>query len=300
MDGRFLNGTKVYPSGNAVEASIVGNAKSNITVKAGLKAFGKDLISKNLLATAPMKITKTVDLEYKQTVLGIPKIAGVEAGVSFVAAANVSGETDYLSKESVTVSMVPDVKVTAGISGTVKALLFTEAKAAGTVTVLDSSFPSSATLGGRVGSGADFLYGNVTFDAGTFNALKGELVISAKASTGNVLPKGVEAALWSAAEIVNPSLAKKVQAGFKWAYVVWDSPPLVSIKFPAYYTHSFLLSNAKKASCAKPVLTKVVAEVTKENGKDTGEMKTVGKSALEGLKALQTKANALKGACSAK
>lgn len=298
IDGS-LNGTKVYAGGNAVEASMLGSAKSAITVKGNLKAFGKDLISQQVNLTKPFKITKTVDLEHKQTILGIPKIAGVQAGVSFVANASVSGETDYLDKESVTLTMVPAVKATAGISGAVKAVLFASATAKGTVTVVDAKMPSSATLGGRVGSGADFLYGNVTFEKTTFSALSGDIVIGAKLSTkGAKLPAGVEPALWSPySAALMATLKQKLDAGWQWVYKVWDSPPLINVKFPTAYSSSFLLSNAKKAACALPVITKVVASVQKENAKDTADMKKVGTDALSALKAIQTKAKAVKGTC---
>ncbi|RYZ57213.1 MAG: hypothetical protein EOP07_10535 [Proteobacteria bacterium] len=294
-----LNGMKVYPGGNAVEASMVGSAKSGITVKAGLKAFGKDLVSQSVTLVKPFKITKTINLEVKQTVLGIPKIAGIEAGATFVATASVEGETDYLDKESVSISMVPSAKVTAGIQGTVKALLFASATAQGTVTVMDTKLPSNATLGGRVGSGADFLFGNVTFEAATFKALNGEIVIGAKAKLPGKLPPGVEASLWSLTSAVKAGLAKKLAAGWEWSYIVWDSPPFVNVTFPTYYTNGFLQSKAPKAACALPVLTKVVAAATKENAKDTAATKKVGADALAGLKTIQAKAKTIKGTCTA-
>lgn len=290
-----LNGTKVYAGGNAVEASMVGLAKSGIAVKGDVKAFGQSLIAKNVTLVGPFKFTKTIDLEHKQTVLGIPKLAGVEAGVSFVAAATLNGETDYLDKESVTLSFVPAVKVTAGISGTVKAVLFVSATASGTVTVVDAKLPSSATLGGRVGSGADFLFGNVTFEAASFKALNGEIVIGAKAKVAGILPAGVELALWSLTKIVNPGLAKKLDAlKWEWSYVVWDSPPLVNVTFPTYYSNSFLRSKASKASTAAPLLTKVIAAVIKENAKDDANTKKVGKDAIAGLQSILKKAKTIK------
>jgi hypothetical protein len=293
-----LNGAKVYPGGNAVEASMVGSAKGGITVKGSVKAFGKDLISQAVTLAKPFKITKTVNLELKQTFLGIPKIAGIEAGVTFVATANVDGECDYLDAENVSISMVPSAKVTAGIQGAVRAVLFASASAQGTVTVVDTKLPSSATLGGRVGTTADYLYGNVTFESAQFKALNGEIVIGAKAKIKGQLPADVEPALWSIVGAVNPGLAKKLAAGWEWAYVVWDSPPLVNVTFPTYYTNSFLQSSASKAACALPQVTKVVAAVTKENAKDDAVKKKVGGDAIVGLKTILAKAKTVKGTCS--
>lgn len=298
IDGS-LNGDKVFAGGNAVEASMIGSAKTAISVQANLKAFGKDLITQSVTLTKPFKFTKTIDLEAKQTLLGIPKIAGVEAGVSFVANASVSGEADYLDKESVSYSMVPAVKATAGIEGSVKALLFASATAKGTVTVLDTKMPSSATLGGRVGSGADFLYGNITFQSLEFSALAGDIVIGAKLSTaGAKLPAGVEAAFWSPNTApVMATVRQKLDTGWSWIYKVWDSPALIKVKFPTAYSSSFLLSDAKKAACAKASTTKVVAEYTKEVGKDTGDAKKIGMSALASLKAIQAKTSKATGSC---
>lgn len=293
-----LNGTKVYAGGHAVEASILGNAKSSIAVKGGVKAFGNDLISKTLTLVGPFKFIKTIDLEHKQTLLGIPKLLGVQAGVSFVAAATFAGEVDYLDKESVTLTFVPAAKVTAGISGTVKALLFASATAQGTVTVVDTKLPSSATLGGRAGGTGAYLYGNVTFEAATFKALNGEIVIGAKAKVAGILPAGVEAAFWSLTKLANSGLAKKLAAAWDWSYVVWDSPPLVNVTFPTYYSNSFLQSKAPKAACAFPVIAKVVAALTKENAKDTVTTKKVGTDTLANLKTIMVKAKTVKGTCS--
>src|SRR5688500_9126281 len=64
-----LNGSPVYAGGKAVEASMIGSAKSGITVKGEVKAFGQSLITKNITLVGPFKFTKTVNLEAKQTVL---------------------------------------------------------------------------------------------------------------------------------------------------------------------------------------------------------------------------------------
>ncbi|MES2745451.1 MAG: hypothetical protein V4655_08485 [Bdellovibrionota bacterium] len=299
IDGS-LNGNKVYAGGNAIEASMVGSAKKQITIKGGLKAFGKDLISQQVNLTKPFKVTKTIDLEVKKTVLGVPKLAGIEVGVSFVANATIAGETDYLDTQSVTMSMVPSVKVTAGLQGAVKVLAFASATAKGTVTVVDGKMPSSATLGGRAASGADYIYGNVAFQPTSFSALSGEIVIGAKLSTkGAPLPKTVEAAIWSPAKTAMATLKQKLDISWEWIYKVWDSPPLIKVKLGSGYSSSFFLASNAKAACAAPALAKLVPGVQKETAKDTADFKAVGNTVLASVKLIQTKAKAAKGTCSA-
>lgn len=298
IDGS-LNGSKVYAGGNAVEASMVGSAKSGFKVKGNLKAFGKDLINQEVTLVKPFKISKVVNLEAKQTVLGIPKLLGVEAGVSFVANATVEGETDYVDKEAVVLSFVPSVKATAGIQGTVKALMFASASAKGTVTIFDAKMPSSVSLGGRVGTSDDFLFGNIIFESTKFSALAGEIVIGASLSTkGAELPKGVEAALWTSARIAVTTIKQKLDAGWEWVYKVWDSPALVNVKFPTAYSSGFFKSSSPSAACAAPSLAKVVVAVQKENTKDAAAFKGVGKNVIASLKAIHLKAKTAKGTCS--
>lgn len=299
LDG-YLNGARVYPAGNTVEIMMLANAKTSITAKGNAKAFGKELYTKTVNATGEFKISKSVNLEAKATVLGIPKIAGVSAGVSFVATAAVTGETDSMTTEAVSVSMSPTIKVTAGIEGKVSVLGFAEATAKGTVTVLDAQMPASATLAGRLKSGADYLAGNVTFAPLTFTAVKGDIVIGAKASTKGALPKGIEAAIWSPnSAAMMSSLINKLDLKWEWVYKVWDSPSLINVKWPAPYTSSFLVSAAMKdkAACATPALTKAIALMTKENAKDTNATKKVGSTAITALKAIQAKEKTAKKSC---